>query len=311
MSGPIPELMVQYGTDVFYLSQLEKRAGLEGVLKAVAPLIFAGAMVSDKKHQDEQQLEAHMMTEAFRQLEAERMAPVAAGFMGGGYRGQNKEGMIRLASAAGSVLAKQAMAKEAIGLGMFQALGTSIKGLVGAVGKAGGSALTSGRSLARAGAMGAGLQAAKAPAMQGILARGAQAVGGKVKGLGEVAQQGAQRLETGVANLGARAPKAPIAAGPAVPKMPGAAAAPNPVAGTAAGVVPPATGPATPKKPLIGWKGKAAIGAGLAGAGYAGYKGLQTAKDYMMQSTQPAAYWGGQGMAPASSVNQYGYAQQS
>lgn len=57
-----------------------------------------------------------------------------------------------------------------------------------------------------------------------------------------------------------------------------------------------------------GWKTKALLGAGALGVGYAGYKGLQTARDYMMMPTG----YSGAGRNPYGpqvyhDVNQYGY----
>lgn len=56
-------------------------------------------------------------------------------------------------------------------------------------------------------------------------------------------------------------------------------------------------------KALLYGGGTAALG----GAGYVGYKGLQTAKDYMMQPSYMSTSWGPPGMMPNSGVNQYGY----
>lgn len=74
----------------------------------------------------------------------------------------------------------------------------------------------------------------------------------------------------------------------------------------------PTTVPSAPvpkSKPLLGWKSKAAIGGGLALTGYAGYKGLQTAKDYMMMPSQGGAAWGHGGPQPFTGINQFGQPQ--
>jgi hypothetical protein len=60
------------------------------------------------------------------------------------------------------------------------------------------------------------------------------------------------------------------------------------------------------KKSLLGWKGKAGLGAATLGAGYAGYKGLQATRDYMMTPTSQER-WGRHGVAPAHNVSPYGY----
>lgn len=64
------------------------------------------------------------------------------------------------------------------------------------------------------------------------------------------------------------------------------------------------------KKSGMGWKGKATLGLGAAGLGYAGLKGAQTARDYMMIPSQGGSRWGAYGQRPPTGVNEYGYAQQ-
>jgi hypothetical protein len=60
------------------------------------------------------------------------------------------------------------------------------------------------------------------------------------------------------------------------------------------------------RKPIIGMKAKLLAGGAALGAGYAGYKGLQTAKDYMMQPTYATQAWGGSGTLRGG-VNEFGY----
>lgn len=86
------------------------------------------------------------------------------------------------------------------------------------------------------------------------------------------------------------------------------AAAP-PAAAAAAPVEAAAEAAGKTKKPLIGWKTKALLGAGALGAGYAGYKGLQTARDYMMTPTMTGGAWGGYGGPMPQEVSPYGYVQ--
>lgn len=65
---------------------------------------------------------------------------------------------------------------------------------------------------------------------------------------------------------------------------------------------------AVPKaKPLLsmGTKAKLLGGAGLLGAGYMGYKGMQTARDYMMMPSGQSNW--GPGYAPRAGVTEYGY----
>jgi hypothetical protein len=86
------------------------------------------------------------------------------------------------------------------------------------------------------------------------------------------------------------------------------AAVPRPAA-----PVPTPTIPKPGKSPFsigMGTKAKVLGSAALLGAGYAGYKGLQAAKDYMMMPSGSSMNWGQGGPQPMSGVNQYGYPQQ-
>jgi hypothetical protein len=62
------------------------------------------------------------------------------------------------------------------------------------------------------------------------------------------------------------------------------------------------------QKPMLEWRGKAALGAGMLGAGYLGYKTLQTGRDYMMRPTASHQRWGAYRPVPTR-VSQYGYPQ--
>lgn len=55
-----------------------------------------------------------------------------------------------------------------------------------------------------------------------------------------------------------------------------------------------------------GWKTKAVMGAGILGAGYAGYKGMQAAKDYMSTPVHDTQRWGSSRPA-MNNVSEYGY----
>lgn len=71
-----------------------------------------------------------------------------------------------------------------------------------------------------------------------------------------------------------------------------------------------AAGDTAKSKGGLGWKGKAVLGLGAAGLAYGGYKGLQSARDYMMiPSYTGGMNWGGYGMPLRRDVNQYGYTQ--
>lgn len=113
-------------------------------------------------------------------------------------------------------------------------------------------------------------------------------------GLSEAAGGAMRRLGIKTRQVGSSMTKAPAAAAPAAT-----------TAATAGGM----QQAAQTSKPLIstGTKLKAGLGLGLLGTGYAGYKGLQTARDYMMQPTGMTR-WGRYGPAPMHNVNQYGQA---
>ncbi len=55
----------------------------------------------------------------------------------------------------------------------------------------------------------------------------------------------------------------------------------------------------------LGLKNKLLLGGAALGAGYAGYKGLQTARDYMLQPAHSQT-WGKRGLPLPANVNEYG-----
>jgi len=93
-----------------------------------------------------------------------------------------------------------------------------------------------------------------------------------------------------------------------LPSAGAAAGAAAPAAGAAAGAAAPAAA-AAKSKPWMSLKTKAKIGVGAAGlgAGYLGYKALQTGRDYMMQPQQTGGAYGHYGPPVAHDVNPYGY----
>ncbi len=139
----------------------------------------------------------------------------------------------------------------------------------------------SGRSLVKHAGMGGGL---------GLLGSAASAVKGFLGGGGGVSSK--------ITGALAKGPKA------------------NPMAKTLKKQVLPSVAEGAKKKPLISTGTKAKIGLGVGGAalaagtGYAGYKGLQATRDYMMKpSQQGVGQWGGYGPQAVSNVNQYGRVQ--
>ncbi len=95
---------------------------------------------------------------------------------------------------------------------------------------------------------------------------------------------------------------------PALKQAP--APAPQPV--QAAAPTAPAATPAQIKAqndPWLSWRTKAKIGIGAAslGTGYVGYKGLQTARDYMMMPSSTGGPWNPYGSGVRHNVNPMGY----
>jgi hypothetical protein len=177
-----------------------------------------------------------------------------------------------VAAEAGVALVRAGMNKEAV-LGLLgRGAGALVQGAGKAVGALGKSTKTQ-----------SFLRAAR---QQGVAPTGVSGgVGGALRGAGVKMQQAGKQL------------KAPSAAGSAAPAMPQAATA---VAATAK----------KKSEPLIGLGTKAKIlgAAGLAGAGYAGLKGVQATRDYMMTPSGHSAY--GRGVPRLMhNVNEQGYPQ--
>jgi hypothetical protein len=124
--------------------------------------------------------------------------------------------------------------------------------------------------------------------------------------------QSAEKEGLGDVARGALKPPKMPAGGPyrtaGLPSAGAAAGAAAPAAGAAAGAAAPATA-AAKSKPWLSWKTKAKIGVGAAGlgAGYLGYKALQTGRDYMIQPQQTGGAYGHYGPPVAHDVNPYGY----
>ena len=257
--GPNIDLMRRFETSDFYQENLEKKAALPLLLKALGVAGTAALVGADSKHRERQLQEAAVLNQLFRELEAEKQRGTQDALSGKGSalspQGQAAQqlnsmqsyhGMLSLMDKGGSALsglaieALEGMDKEAIGA----LLGGVAKGM--------------GKMLGGAGA--------KAPGVVGKLKGAPRAVGPKAAGL-----PGTQ----GVAQA------AQASRGPGV------------LAGAKKAVTP-------------GWKSKALVGGAALGAAYTGYKGLQTARDYMMQPTYASNNWGGTGTLRGP-VNQYGY----
>lgn len=267
---PNPELMHLYGTDLYFL---EKNGSLPGVLSVLAPLASMGLAHHESQRAAQQQQEAEIMNYMFRQAEHQRLQQTIAGLKGASAR----EEYIKIAENVGRRLAHQT--RDELAALMEKA--------------ASGAELT---ELEKEALIGAGLLAKGLGALGRGLGSAGKSLGWGATGTigrGGLAQTIGTKMRTAGAGLRTKGLQ-----------LAGTKAAPAAAAGAAA----PAAAAASKAKPLIGWGTKAKIGLGALGlgAGYAGYKGLQAAKDYMMQPTA-ASTWGHHTPGPPANVNQFGY----
>lgn len=311
MNRPNSDLMERYGTDAYYLRKCGALS--PSAYKALLALAGAGSIFAaraDAAHREKLLLEAQLMNQHFRVLQARRMAPVvdsfgsstgiAAAFEPVKISSELDPKLRKIAQSSGRLLLQGDMRKEALGVG---AVPGALKSLLG------GAKGLFGRATQRAGR-----------GLMGPTGRLAEEAGGQLtrtQRIGQsVAQRGAGLAERGAATqaVGREAmtqAKLPRweRAGVLSPPPPQAAVRPGAVAPTPT-VAPPA--PKPPKKPWLSPSTK--IGLGVAGAGaiggaaYLGGKGITTARDYMMlPSAMGGQTWGGYGPVPVHGVNQYGY----
>lgn len=99
-------------------------------------------------------------------------------------------------------------------------------------------------------------------------------------------------------------PAVPAPAAPVAPTLP----TPAPGKPPAAPGTPPATPAAGKSKPLLsfGTKAQLALTAGIGAVGYAGYKGVNAANNYMSAPGHGASTWGQGGPRVKTGVNEYG-----
>jgi hypothetical protein len=304
MDQPNPALLEAFGTDSIWRKNLEKTA-TPPWMQAAAPMTYMGLLQMEQAREHQQMLEAQLMNEMFRQAEAQHMAPVQAGFRGGGPMLSDEgnaaqqmrqmmayQAMMGKLSSAGMAAMRKELEKEA---GLGQIAGKALGGV--------------GKLFGQTGRRMAGTATQRAVGTAGPMSN----FGMKLRQAGVNMQQKAQqwtrhgmgatgRLQQSAAKQGITAPRMPGQGGPY--RTP-AARAPVPAAagGAAGGGI-----------NLKGLRNKALLYGGgtaaIAGTGYAGYKGLQAAKDYMMAPTYTSQAWGGYGMSPQGDLNQFGYQNQ-
>lgn len=325
MSEPNTALMELYGTDAYYLQKCGAISpAAYAALRALAGTAGFALARSDEARREQLLLEAQLMNQRFRRLQAERMRATVEGF-GGPYDAAAAvkvssaldPRLVKIAEDLGRRLAQEEMDKEALNIGQIAGGGKKLwGGLVGAVGRATqqvGRKVTGMGSTGRMMRAGAEVPQAKLPAVQ--------RVGQAITGQGNVAIRRGQDLQqAGTAQVAkASVPKWERAVEGATPTAAPAAGAPYRTAAPtptptapAVGAAPAAPAPQPAKKPLLGTGAK--IGLGLLGAGaiggtaYLGGKGVTSARDYMMvPSTMGGQTWGGYGPSPVHNVNQYGY----
>jgi hypothetical protein len=337
VDAPNPALLKAFGTDDFWLERLEKTAFDPALLaRAAAPVAFMGLMAHEHHREARQLLEAQILTEMFRSMESGRMAPVQAGLRGHGPMLSDAgnaaqqlramaayEAMMRLKYA--SVAAMRGELEKDAGLG--SAIGGAVRAGRQAVGKLfgrGGQGVaglaanvkpTTAAGKAGMGAVGPGGAFRNAVSTVGTNTKGVvpPAAGARptpprppvrpqVVGT-DVDPGAAQGLFSRSVERPGGALTAPAVPSKGVPKTP---AAPPPTGAPAA-----APAPLDIRQGLRSARNKALLYGGgaavLGGTGYAGYKGLQTAKDYMMQPSYMSSSWGPPGMMPTGGVNEYGY----
>ena len=123
-------------------------------------------------------------------------------------------------------------------------------------------------------------------------------LGGLAKGFGKMLG-GAGTKAPGVVSKLKGTPKAMAPRGVSLPGTQG-------VAQAAQAAKPPGVLASAKKAVTPGWKTKALVGGAALGTAYTGAKGMQAARDYMMQPTYASNNWGGTGMLRGP-VNEYGY----
>lgn len=309
---PNPALLQVFGTEAFWHGNLEKTASplAQAALRVGAPAAFMGLMAYQQHREAKQLLEAQILTEMFRHAEAGRMAPVQAGFRGQGPMFSDMgnaaanlrqmaayEAMMRLKYSSVRAMREnlsEELEKQALS---FAPVGGAVMGALGRAGKA----LGYRTGAARGAAQGA---TQMAPAARVLPKPPRPPV--RPQAVGPAVDAGPAQ---GLFGRPVERPGGALTA-PAVPSRGAPRPPPSPAAttGAAPGTRPsPAPGkplwPSIRNKALLYGGGTAALG----GAGYVGYKGLQTAKDYMMQPSYMSTSWGPPGMMPQGGVNQYGY----
>lgn len=249
-----------------YGTGMEKLA--QNVAQIAAPLLGIGLMAHDLKHQSNLVAEAERMNESARYFEAKKMEDTISSLGGVMPKQAELEQVgVTLAKFA-CVDTKTLLEKVAAGNALSGMEKEAIGALLGRLGAGAGKMLSQGGgALTRAG---------------GRLQQAGQAVSKKVPG-------GAVRPSQG--GLGAKPAGGPYrtAAKPSAGQLAPAAASGK-------------------EQPLLGGMTKAKLlgTAGLLGAGYAGYKGLQAVRDYMMVPTGARQQWG-YGAPLRHNVTAYGY----
>lgn len=304
MEPPNAALMARYGTEAFHRKCLEKRANRTAVTaaKVMAPFATMALLNADSVHRERLEQEAAMLNILMRQLEAERQAALQQGLQGGEAmtpQGRAIQELMPLQARyrmlglmkQGSADSAEAMDKEAI-VGAFGALAKGLgKGLS-----------ATGRRMASPGGVVAGGQP---------FARMGQRMRQSGVGLQQTGQQWSRHGMGAQGRFSQAAAKANM--GPTFTRPGAAQSAQARVAakGAPRAVAPTAAARAPQRKPmrLLSPMTKLKMGLGAAGLGtaYAGYKGLQTARDYMMiPSSYQGQRWGSGVQGPA--LSQYGYA---
>ena len=294
MTYPNQALLERYGTQGFYAQNLEKKAELPAMLQMLGPLGTAAMLNAQAQHEARQREEAAIMNAMLRELAAKKQEGVVGGLSGKqqamSASGRAAQGLNEMAQyqAMMSLMNKRASAgprSQAFMDELEKMAEEDKEAFLGAGLKALGKGLGS-----------LGRRVAGTPMQQAVgrSSNMAANIGNKMRGMGVSMQQAGNKVQ------GLKMPGAARAAAPGAASLPATAgAAQQAVRG-------PSMMQNVKKAITPGWKTKAGLTAAGLGTAYVGYKGLQAAKDYMMQPTYMSSSWGGQGMLPGR-VNQFGY----
>lgn len=295
---PNAALMERYGTG------LNKNAQSPAA-RIAASILGIGAMAADSHHAKKLERQAQLMNEAIREHEAMRMQPAISALTRHGIP-QGAQQILPEDYDLGNLEAAMSMGLLKGGSAELSSLGISLGKTVAKIASQGFSLGELEKEAIIGGLLGTlkATRAARAAGVEAVKAPGF---------MSKMFSPGTARLQE--AAMG-KAPASSFTPPPGTPigqrikaqfsptaRLQAAGGEAAPAAAAAA----PAAAQAAKAKPWVstGTKLKLLGGAGLLGAGYMGYKGLQATRDYMMVPSGQSQW--GPGYAPRAGVTEYGY----